>query len=83
MTHYELTQLATRQREHGSAVTPAVQAYLDQELSIGTTERGWLLKVHNCYTDMEVLVLIPSDSRLPVEIVTDTRATAITNEGDF
>ncbi len=44
-----------------------------QEFSIGTTERGWLLKVHSCYSDMEVLILVPSDPKLPVEIVTDTR----------
>jgi hypothetical protein len=44
-----------------------------QELSIGTTERGWVLKVHSCYADWEVVILVPHDARLPVEIVTDTR----------
>ena len=50
-----------------------------QELSVGSIagpHEGWIIKVHSCYHDGEVVVLVPSDSRYPVEIVTDTRATA-------
>lgn len=48
-----------------------------QELSIGTTERGWVVEIHSCFTDMKVVVLVPRDPQLPVEIVEDTRASAV------
>ncbi len=66
--------LPSKRREVAEMLTElSARGTSGQELSIGSTERGWVLKVHSCYHDGEVVILVPSDANLPVEIVSDTR----------
>ncbi len=45
-----------------------------QEISIGSDDLGWLIKIHSCYSEAEVVVRLSLDPRKPAaEVVTDTR----------
>ncbi len=75
MTHAEHSHPLSSKRREITAMLSELSARgtSGQELSIGSTKRGWVLKAHSCYHDGEVVILIPHDSNLPVEIVSDTR----------
>lgn len=45
-----------------------------QELSLRSTNEGWVITVHACYEDGKVEILIPEDRTVPVKILKDTRA---------
>lgn len=47
-----------------------------QEISLGSVENGWVIRVHSCYTDLDITILVPTDMKKPVEIVSDNRAKA-------
>lgn len=46
-----------------------------QELSINAASNGWLLRVHSCYSDLAVDILIPHNPEIPVTVLRDNRGT--------
>jgi hypothetical protein len=44
-----------------------------QEISIGAAERGWIIKIHSCFSDLDVQILIPENGNEPVEVLRDNR----------
>lgn len=79
MTHAEASHPIKSKRAEISEMLRELSARstAGQELSIGSTERGWIIKIHSCYSDYEATILIPTDGRLPIEVVTDQRIVAV------